>query len=672
MRKSFKKARMCGLLVMLIVFFSLVNCQNPINLLRPEGEIYPPETGSLSLLLGGQLGRTILPVVPVFQAFQLTFTGARNITINRCANTFSDPIHLPAGRYTLRVRAYTDAGRNHAAAWGSENNIIINSGEAIAHVVVLSPFFPDGQENGTFTWNISFPSGVTEARMHISPLSENGTAEMVFYFAGAGGTTPRSSSVSLASGFYSVLFTLTKPGFRTIQWLEVLHNHQNLVSSYVQHFDLEFFNNNNLTVTFIFNDGVTANVERSYSHGDLVMPISPQLRPTRDGYTFGGWFANANFSERWHFTTPLSRSRNLYLRWLSETCSNAEILGTFRGGVTLYGFIDVGEVILQLFSDNTARIQLTSFPGHTILASFSYRSIMRALHLSNISLHTSVMGRQAMERLTGDMPSELTLPVSRWSMDNGIFFSGNILSGNLYRNDSFTFSPDITFTEVTLNIEYPDASQSGRYVLTEMQFLDIAKPPVTLIGRLQGSRVTKRAEVLNDTALRSGTRVLVTSYLFNNIDGLNTSLGFVANRPALLMAGSQIAESTDNPWQPPAIFTLSMGGANNFTVRFPNRMNVRMNHANFTNNNPVVSWNPFPGANGYFVLGLLMRNNPGSPITPIFHHHTMQTSITASSLPALNPGDIVVVQVFALDRSGFLDTANMTGALFMETLTIVR
>ena len=659
--------KLLGLLTLSIIFLSLANCRNPISS-QPDHETSSSGMGSLSLLLGGQRGRTILPQTPVFQAYSLVFTsGNTNVTIYRYADTFSDPVHLFAGTYELSVTAYTDAERNEPAAWGKEYDIVIDAGTGVTRTVILNPFFPDGAEYGTFVWRISFPGEVTAARMNISPLSENGSAEAEYYFTGAGGATPRNGSVSLVSGFYSVLFTLVKPGFQTLEWLEILHIYQNLVSSYEQDFNIEFFNDNNLTVTFVFNDGITANIERTYTHGDLVMPITPQPRPTRDGYTFGGWYANANFSERWHFSTPLNRSRTLYLRWLSETCSDAEIIGTFRGRVTIHDFVDAGEIILQLFADNTARVQMTSFPGYTILANYFYQP--GRLQLSNVTLHATAMGRQAIGSLMGDMPSQMAVPIRLWDLDNRIVLGGDEVTGTLYRNDSFDFSPEIRFTEVTINVDYPNTSWNGSYVLTQVQFMDIARPPLTLIGRMQGSRAIKRAEIASDPTQASSASVQITSHIFNSIDGLNTSLGLVANELALLMSGSHIAETTDNPWRPPAVFTLFMGGSNNFTVRFPNRMDVRMNHGNFTSTSPLISWNAFPGAAGYLVVGL--RNSAGS-ITPIFYHHTVQTSVTTNALPAMNTGDLIIVQVFALDHTGFLDTENRTGALTMETLTIRR
>ena len=682
------------LIALFIVIFSMMSCPEPVNFLRKDKETIPQKMGSLSLLLGGRNNRTILPQIPVFQVYELEFTSNNaNVTISRSIDTFSDPIHLLSGTYSLFITAYVDAEKKEKAAWGKENNIRIDEGKGVTHTIVLIPFAPDGEESGKFTWNISFMEDVTEARMFIKPLSENGAEEKEYYFEGAGGETPLNGSVSLESGFYSVLFTLIIPGFQTLEWLEILHIYPNLISPYVQNFNVEHFNNNNHTVTFVFNDGITGNVEQTYFHGDPVVPISPQPQPVRDGYTFGGWYTNTKFNERWDFSTPLNKSRTLYLRWLSETCSDAGIVGTFQGGITLYGFIEAGETIIQLFDDNTIRIQSASFPNYTFLANYSYNSWRKELQLSNIKIHASGMGKLEMDKLIGDIPNQITLPVSQWSMEDGIVIDAGIISGDLNSADDFIFSPDINFTEISLHIDYPDSSKSGKYVLTEVKFLDAAIPPITSIGILQGSRLTHKAEFKDDFNQGSSTRISVASYLFDSIDNLNTVLGFAASQPALLMSGSHIMETTDNPWQPPVFFTLYNGvGNQEFTVRFPNRLNIRMDHGNFTNNNPIISWDPYPGANGYFVLVTVrdklsnVTNNRDEQV-PAFYKHTMDTSVTISSHrisftpvdtflsilpPVIDRGDFIRIEVYALDYSGSLDTVNRTGALFMDSVTITR
>jgi len=388
-----------------------------------------------------------------------------------------------------------------------------------------------------------------------------------------------------------------------------------------------------------------------------------------------------------------NRGQGYMLHPVLNISSGPNVIGTFRGDILLHDFIDTGETIVQLFDCSTARIKLSILPNYTIYAKHFYHSVKRELQFSDIKLHTSSLGMQEIEKLIGDIPNQIILPIKQWSLTEIIAIDTNGITGTLYRVDEYDFSPGITFTEITLHIDYPDASKSGNYVLTEVQFLDNYMPPITIVDTLKGRRKTQRVKFLNDSPHGSHIRISVTSYLFDSIDNLNTVLGFVANQPALLMAGAIFAETTDNPWQPPPVFTLLSGIENQeFTIRFPNRLNIRMNHGNFTNNNPVVSWDPYPGANGYFVL-VTVRDKLSNVaanrnlLVPAFYQHTMNTSSTINSHrisftpidtfysiipPAITHGDFIRIEVYALDHSGFLDSVNKTGALFMDSLTVVR
>jgi hypothetical protein len=121
-----------------------------------------------------------------------------------------------------------------------------------------------------------------------------------------------------------------------------------------------------------------------------------------------------------------------------------------------------------------------------------------------------------------------------------------------------------------------------------------------------------------------------------------------------------------------------------------------MEHGNFTNNNPIVSWRPYPGASGYYVIAYVKERNvnpnkdteSGSDIMAIaYYKYTTDTNVRISSEkisftpvystrsmsePSINPGDFIRVEVYALDNSGMLDTRRKKGALYMDSLNIIR
>ena len=367
------------------------------------------------------------------------------------------------------------------------------------------------------------------------------------------------------------------------------------------------------------------------------------------------------------------------------------ILGIFRGNLTIGG-IGGGETLIQLFEDGTARARSARFPRYTIWADYNYNSVTRILSLDNISLSAPGRSRFALRRIMRRMPSSFNLPIRQWSLDNIIAIDALGVTANLFRVNEFNFSSNVSFTEFTVNVEHPDLSRlrsgTGWYVLTEIEFIDTGMPTETVISPFVGGRATKQVLVCNNSIQGTSTRVRVTSFLFRDFDDIDLEWGLVASMPTPLMAsGSRVLESTSNSWRSSgAVFRLPRDTGGEFTVSFNRRMNIRMDHRNFTNNTPIVSWDPYPGANGYLVVAIIRNDDMdsgGGFFVPAFHYFTMGTSVTIDSelisftpigsRPAqINQGDFIRVEVYALDGSGYLNTVNRTGALFRDTLTIVR
>jgi len=372
-----------------------------------------------------------------------------------------------------------------------------------------------------------------------------------------------------------------------------------------------------------------------------------------------------------------------------------EVLGIFRGKMTVYGSIGAGETLVELRADGTARMRVVSYPRYTVWGRYNYNSVTKILYMNNFDLDAPGLKQRRIDRIMKEFPKEVQLPVKQWSLDNIIAIDTAGVEANLYRVAGFDFSHSAAFTEFVLNVDYPDSTSSGKDVAAIIEFIDTGMPVQTITGTLEGSRFTERVLIPNDYLLSADTRLKITGYLFDSPDDLNTQVGVYASILTEIMTGSRFSATTVNPWQPPTVFTLqrNAGFVQEFTVVFPQRMNVRMDHGNFTNNNPVVSWNPFPGAtNGYFVMVTVQNkaydpahgNVSGNrPYLPAFHQHTFDTRVTVDSTmisftpegsrpPTITVGDIVIAEVYALDSSGVLDTANKKGALSMDALRIVR
>ena len=77
-----------------------------------------------------------------------------------------------------------------------------------------------------------------------------------------------------------------------------------------------------------FNDGVDGNTDavESVNHGDKV---AKPANPTRDGYTFDGWYTDAACTTLYNFDTPVTGDMTLYAKWTKvEVPTDPEQPGT--------------------------------------------------------------------------------------------------------------------------------------------------------------------------------------------------------------------------------------------------------------------------------------------------------------------------------------------------------
>ncbi len=371
--------------------------------------------------------------------------------------------------------------------------------------------------------------------------------------------------------------------------------------------------------------------------------------------------------------------------------TGANVLGIFRGNMTVSGNIGAGETLVQLNDDGTARMQVASYPRYTVRGQYYYNSVTKILTLNDFDLSGPKMSGLRKRKIMNEFPNEVNLPVKQWSPNDIIAIDTSGVAVNLQRVDEFNFNA--TFTEFTLNVDYPDSSANGKEVAAVIEFIDTGMTTQTITGTIEGSRFTENVLIPNNYLLESSTRLRIRAYLFDDPEDLNTEVGVYASNLTEIMSGSRFSASTVNPWQEEQIYTLQRNGSGQeFTVEFPRRLNIRMEHENFTNNNPVVSWDAYPGANGYFVLVTMsnkdfdktLGNTGGNrPYKPLFYQHTYNTDITIDSElirfieeddnpPTIDVGDKIVIEVYALDNSGILDSANKKGAFLMNSLRVTR
>jgi len=391
-----------------------------------------------------------------------------------------------------------------------------------------------------------------------------------------------------------------------------------------------------------------------------------------------------------------TKGQGYKLKPVIKISNTAEIIGIFRGGLTLSDKIGTSETLLELRSDNTARIRFSDYPDYTLNTKYNYNSFLKELKFDNIRLDAPGLGDQVLKEVIKKLPEEIKLPVKQWSINEVIVIDIVNSENKLYRVDEFNFSDSLSFTNLNLTIKYPNKSKTGQYVITEITFIDSAFPPITRINKFSEDIVYENVKIPDNYLMGNSTNIKINSYLFNNLNNINIEGGVYASRLAAIMSNSYFSESTENPWQPKDVFKITKQIENNVEIIFQQKLNIKLTPNDFSSNNPEISWDSYTGANGYLVLVLVKDklkniNNDDDDKSEIwdiaYSEKTNDTKIkiysekiiftpiysTAGIVSAnINSGDIIRIEIFVLDGSGNFSTIKKQGCLFMDSLNIVK
>jgi len=359
------KTKKCGVnavfaAVLLISTVLITNCVDPLNY---GGLTAPPRKALLEVKFPEETARTILPgSTQTFTRYEIDVvsTGldhsfdktAAVLTVS--AGTGS--VAMPEGEYNVTVRAFTGTNPTYIlAATGQDLAVEVDSSGGTATIaleprgVVTSPT----PVNGTFTWNLTLPSGgVDTATLNVYNI---GTTTP----AAAGLTNVDISStgainltgVSIPSGYYDVKVELTKDEYATEIITDVLHIYAGLTSNYVYTFPDLARNMYEVTYANISGGGDsgagnTFTDTTKFIHGGYVTNYytTDPTNTTTPSNVFDAWYKEAARSNKWNFSTDrIIGDIILYAGWIpAQTLTvNVSFLNpsdqtlTFSGGTTV-------------------------------------------------------------------------------------------------------------------------------------------------------------------------------------------------------------------------------------------------------------------------------------------------------------------------------------------------
>lgn len=393
-----------------------------------------------------------------------------------------------------------------------------------------------------------------------------------------------------------------------------------------------------------------------------------------------------------------NKGQGYKLKPVIEIASTGSVIGIFRGKLSFQGLSSSNESVIQLYNDNIYRMKVSEYPDFTIHGHYFHDTLTQVITFTILSLTNNGYDDTILDYMLSSLPSSISFPVIQWSLDDVIMLNITGDQTTLGRVQGFSFSSAYTYTNVAVTINYPDDSMDGKPVVIQLKNFQGGSTPLTKVRTMTGASITETFQVANYKLTGGYTKVSAAAYLFNSPADINMRSTIYNGEYTMDLAGANILESSENIWQPQS-YIIEKSQTNSITVEFPTKMKPRFINADgadfaFNYNNPWITWETYPGAAAYALLVFVPDRVIGGEDNEMnerwdlaFSTVTQQNSVevfsgkldftpvysTGDGNPStpLSPGDIVRLEIYALDGSATLNTANRTGALYMDSTNIV-
>ena len=389
----------------------------------------------------------------------------------------------------------------------------------------------------------------------------------------------------------------------------------------------------------------------------------------------------------------------------NAAADKVEILGYF-GGVVVGN-----DLVFELKSDNTLRLKISEYPDYIVYGDYYYNSLTKILKFKNLAVDIEIKDpftgklvkteRKKLSDLNKNAPKEIDIPIKQWSLDTIISIDAGPNNRIVFnRVKDLNFANRYSYTKLVVDVLYPDSSKNGKQVAVELNPLNESGTVLVEYGVIDNGKVQVIFNVDNLNFLyKDSIEYSVTGYLFDKAENMKIDFAYSNGKLVPMVIGSNFSEITDNDWQENYnIVTIKKDVVNKFEISFPRRLNIRMTPSDFSTNNPTIVWDKHPEANnGYFVMVITKDMYEEDDISfdddgnanwdIVFVKYTKDTEVKIYSseyvvyntyMPndpsglSIKPGEPIRIEVYVLDSTGKLNTKEKKGAIFMDSLNIIR
>jgi hypothetical protein len=393
-----------------------------------------------------------------------------------------------------------------------------------------------------------------------------------------------------------------------------------------------------------------------------------------------------------------NKGQGYKLKPVIEISDVKDVIGIFRGTVEMG--LGSFESIIKLYDNGTFKAKISEYREYDISGSYFYNSFTKILKLEDLKVQKSGMPAWQLKEVAKRLPDNVEFNVIQWTPDSVLILDVAGTQRVLTRTDSFDFSSAFSSTDLIMTVKYPNTSKNGKNIVVQLKPVDDGSPIVQEVGVFTDDTSIVDFAIPDNYLFGTSTRYVVSAFLFDNFEDFNLDLNISANTIGVIMSGSYFTETTNNPWQSPKTITVIKDQLNEAEIEFSKRLNIKMTPDDFTTNSPMISWDAYPNAqNGYFALVLIKDreqekdivydNDSNSIWDIVFSKRVNETQVQLLSdkylvMPAypdgnvdfnqvlINPGDLIRIEIYVLDSSGRLNTGEKTGAIYMDSINIIR
>jgi len=367
-----------------------------------------------------------------------------------------------------------------------------------------------------------------------------------------------------------------------------------------------------------------------------------------------------------------TKGQGYKLKPVIQISSTSDIVGYFRGELSIDSKYGSSQIILELKSDNTFRMKISNYPDYTLKGNYFYNSIDRKLKFYEFSLDASNLIQEVKDKILKDMTS-LVFPVKEWALDELILIDIYQKECRLCKVSDFSFSSEYLSTKIFVSLQYPNFNMDKKNVVVKIEICDSDFPFVYEISKFVGKSTNLIVNIPNFYIKDINQKIRATSFIFENSEDMNFEVGVYNGIGTLMLKGSTILESSNNPWIEEKYYFVNKNGVNNVEINFIQMLNIK---ANISDNleDINISWNNFPGASKYCLL-ILTKKQIEDKWALSYQKITFSTNINTNIkkfVTPINSGVVIRAEVYALDSSNKLDTKNKSGALFMDSITFIK